>query len=97
MGRVLLNEYKLFDEDIMELKYDLSERSRLTVVSDAAKTEVYKLDKGLFHLVTQPLKQHLIDGIKRKPEFDHIFDHEEAKKVKKWDAYKMNLFKAVME
>lgn len=52
MGRVLLNEYKLFDEDIMELKYDLSEKSRLTVISDAAKTEVYKLDKGLFHLVT---------------------------------------------
>ncbi|CAD8156174.1 unnamed protein product [Paramecium pentaurelia] len=97
MGRVLLNEYKLFDEDIMEMKYDLSEKSRLTVISDAAKTEVYKLDKGLFHLVSQPLKQHLIDGIKRKPEFDHIFDMEEAKKVKKWDAYKMNLFKAVME
>lgn len=52
MGRVLLNEYKAFDEDIMEMKYDLTEKSRLTVISDAAKTEVYKLDKGLFHLIT---------------------------------------------
>lgn len=56
MGRVLLDEYKAFDEEIQEIKYDLTELSRLTVISDAAKTEVYKLDRSLLHLITQPLK-----------------------------------------
>lgn len=78
MGRALLSEFKQFDEEIQELKYDVDEPSRLTVISDAAVTEVYKLEKSMLHLIPMPLKQFLIDGIKSREEFDIQFTYEEA-------------------
>lgn len=56
MGRALLSEYKQLEPSLNELPFDTEEPARLTVVSDAAVTEVYVLEKTLLHIIPFPLK-----------------------------------------
>ena len=56
MGRAILSEYKQLEPSLNELNYDTEEPPRLSVISDAARTEIFVLEKQLIHIIPFPLK-----------------------------------------
>lgn len=62
-----------------ELEFDTDEPSRLTVISDAALTEVYVLEKSLIHIIPFPLKVILIS------------EWIEIENVNRWDSTEIGI------